>query len=139
MDFEIKHTTGHYIRVRLLKKILTDLEAFNFKQMLYNAKYLKITSASIHQRPASLMIEHNGDNDDILKFIKNISIEELNVETNSKANGITSKKELYKLMSPELKRELKKEIIMEGALDTILPGPLGIAYHLYQLASLEAM
>ena len=41
-------------------------------------------------------------------------------------------------MTPELKKELRKEIITEAAVDILFPAPVGIAYHMLQLASLEA-
>ena len=137
MKFEIKHTTNHYIRIRLGKKTINDNEAFNLKYTLLEEKCLHITNVIVHQRPAALMIEHEGKNDDIANYLENLDLEALNVDIPSYHNAITSKKDFYKRMTPSLKRELRKEVLVEAAIDILLPEPVGIAYHVLQLASLQ--
>jgi len=39
-------------------------------------------------------------------------------------------------MAPELRQKLRNEIMVEAAMDVIHPAPIGIAYHMIQLASL---
>ena len=137
MNFEIKHVTKHYIRIRLSCKELSDKEAFWLKHTLPESN-LNITKVTVHQKPASLMIEHDGNQDDILSYLKSLELEVPKSAIIEYEKAFDSKKELYKQMSPALKRELRKEILMEAAVDIFLPAPVGIACHIFQLANLEA-
>lgn len=137
MNFEIKHVTKHYMRIRLSCKELSDKEAFWLKHTLSESN-LNITKVTIHQKPASLMIEHDGIQNDILSYLENLNLEVPETAVKEYEKAFNSKKELYRHMTPSLKRELRKEILMEAAVDIFLPSPVGIACHIFQLASLEA-
>ncbi|MBO6240334.1 MAG: hypothetical protein J6O61_05770 [Butyrivibrio sp.] len=93
---------------------------------------------TVHQKPASLMIEHDGIQNDILSYLENLNLEVPETAVKEYEKAFNSKKELYRHMTPALKRELRKEILMEAAVDIFLPSPVGIACHIFQLASLEA-
>ena len=137
MNFEIKHVTKHYLRIRLSCKELSDKEAFWLKHTLPESK-LNITKVTVHQKPASLMIEHDGIQNDILSYLENLNLEVPETAVKEYEKAFNSKKDLYIHMTPALKRELRKEILMEAAVDIFLPSPVGIACHIFQLASLEA-
>lgn len=136
MKYDIKHTTPHYIRIRFARNILNDIEAYNLKKILLDKSDLNIKKVIINKRPASLIIEHNGIQGDIEKFLDCIDLKNLNTDIPVFSDVITSKKELYKRMAPELRQKLRNEIMLEAAMDVILPAPIGIAYHMIQLASL---
>lgn len=136
MEFEVKHSTNHYLRLRIAKREFTDNEAFNIKQILFDNENLKVSKVIVNQKPASLTIEHDGDQEDIENFLKELAVENLNADIPEGNTAICSKKEFYKRLTPQLKRELKKEILLEAALDVLLPEPIGIAYHLLQVACL---
>ncbi len=140
MKFEIKHTTSHYLRLRFVKRTISDNEAYNLNRLLLEQTQFNITDITIHKNPAGLIIHHDGDNNQIVEFLKGLDLdsESLKVVPETLPDTITSKEEFYKKMTPALKREFKKEIIFEAAIDTILPAPLGLVYHFYQLANLEA-
>lgn len=136
MKFEVKHSTNHYLRLRIAKREFTDNEAFNIKQLLFDNENLKVSKVIVNQKPASLTIEHDGDQEDIENFLKELAVENLNADIPEGNTAIYTKKEFYKRLTPQLKRELKKEILLEAALDVLLPEPIGIAYHLLQVACL---
>ena len=138
MKFEVKHSTNHYLRLRIVKRSFADNEAFTIKQLLLDNEKLKVSKIIVNQKPASLIIEHDGNQEDIENYLKELTVDDLNVDIPESNTALYSKKEFYKRLTPQLKRELKKEILMEAALDILLPEPIGIAYHLLQVACLEA-
>jgi len=42
MKFEVKHSTNHYLRLRIAKREFTDNEAFNIKQLLFDNENLDL-------------------------------------------------------------------------------------------------
>ena len=125
------------MRLRLHKDSLNDKEALFLKHVLLKDN-LQITSVKIHQKPASLMIEHKGDKNNIFNYLQKLDLGKIKEDIPENETAYNSKKELYKHMTPALKKDLRKEILTEAAMDIFLPAPIGIAYHMLQLACLEA-
>ena len=42
-------------------------------------------------------------------------------------------------MDPNLKKKLRRRITLEAGADLILPAPVQLAYHLYQLVTLKEL
>lgn len=61
-------------------------------------------------------------------------------EIKSEAKGHVSREELkVRKMDPMLKNKLRKRIILEAGADMLLPMPVQIAYHIYQLVTLKEL
>ena len=59
-------------------------------------------------------------------------------EIKSEAKGRVSKEELkVRKMDPMLKNKLRRRIILEAGADLLMPLPVQIAYHIYQLVTLK--
>ena len=136
MKFEVRHTGKRYLRVRLSKNRLTSDEAYNIERYLDGREELNIRKVTVNERPAGIIIEHKGDNETILNFLSSMNISDIKSEEIPDDGLIHSKKELYKRMSPALRKEFRREIMFESMADCILPEPFGTGYHLFKLASL---
>ncbi len=56
------------------------------------------------------------------------------------AKGRVSREELkQRKMDPKLKNRLRRRIILEAGADLVLPAPVQLAYHLYQLVTLKEL
>ena len=59
-------------------------------------------------------------------------------ESKSGAKGHVSREELKtRKMDPNLKKKLRRRIILEAGADLLMPMPVQMAYHLYQLVTLK--
>ena len=68
--------------------------------------------------------------------LRDMAEEEIKAET----KGRVSKEELKaRKMDPNLKKKLRRRIILEAGADLILPAPVQLAYHLYQLVTLKEL
>ena len=46
---------------------------------------------------------------------------------------------LRRHLAPELKRDLRKRIVMEAVADLVMPTPIQLGYHLYQFVTLKKL
>ena len=61
-------------------------------------------------------------------------------EIKSEAKGHVSREELKaRKMDPMLKKKLRRRIILEAGADLLMPVPVQMAYHLYQLVTLKEL
>ena len=61
-------------------------------------------------------------------------------EIKSEAKGHVSREELkVRKMDPMLKKKLRRRIILEAGADLLMPVPVQMAYHLYQLVTLKEL
>ena len=68
--------------------------------------------------------------------LRDMAEEEIKAET----KGRVSKEELKaRKMDPNLKKKLRRRITLEAGADLILPAPVQLAYHLYQLVTLKEL
>ena len=153
MKCKVVHETGGSLRVKILGRQLSYKEYEALDGLLEKAE--GVQRIRTYWATGSIALNFRGDRERLLATIRGISEEDLAaaVEENRRALAELGKKELEqntpvdlkklkkqgKKMSSLWKRRLNRRILIEAAADMILPAPVQVAYHAYQMLVLQSL
>ena len=141
MHYTNEHESSHSLRVRLdMKKIdpvLADILRCDLQTLPEVQKVIAYPST------AGLTIRFSGDKKPALEKLSKLSQDDLVfvkglMETPGEETYFDMEELKRRRIDPVLKKKMRKRILAEAAADVILPAPVQIAYHAYQLYRLEA-
>ena len=156
MKCKVVHETGGSLRVKILGRQLSYKEYEALHGLLEKAE--GVQRIRTYWATGSIALNFRGDRERLLATIRGISEEDLAaaVEENRRALAELGKKEIEqntpvdfvdlkklkkqgKKMSSLWKRRLNRRILIEAAADMILPAPVQVAYHAYQMLVLQSL
>ena len=73
----------------------------------------------------------------ILKKLRNLQFHNVKMFAEEIEESISTEELSRRKLSPELKRKLRCKVIAEAAADMLLPAPIQLGYHMYQLVTLK--
>lgn len=135
MKFVIQHQTSSYMRLRLCEGRFTGAEAEVLDYALSNLKGL----SGIRLYPASggIAFFYKGDRQAILRKLQNLQFRNVKLFAEEIEESISTEELARRKLSPELKRKLRCKVLAEAAADMILPAPVQLGFHMYQLVTLK--
>lgn len=156
MKCKVVHETGGSLRVKILGRQLSYKEYEALHGLLEKAEGVQCIRT--YWATGSIALNFRSDRERLLATIRGISEEDLAaaVEENRRALAELGKKEIEqntpvdfvdlkklkkqgKKMSSLWKRRLNRRILIEAAADMILPAPVQVAYHAYQMLVLQSL
>ena len=123
MYYRIEAETKHRIRIRIGSRKLSDEQAKILKYAFSCAP--GVTGVTVYKASAGCAITYTGDRFEIIRRLNSFNFE--NEEMRNRK------------LDPELKRKLRMRILGETIADTVLPLPVQLAYHAYQMVTLKEL
>ena len=135
MKFVIQHQTSSYMRLRLNGGRFTRTEAEVLEYALSNLK--GVSGVRLYPASGGIAFSYKGDREIILKKLRNLHFHNVKMFAEEIEESISSEELSRRKLSPELKRKLRCKVIAEAAADMLLPAPIQLGYHMYQLVTLK--
>lgn len=134
MDYTIMHLTGRSVRVRYNSKHWSKKEALAVKQALSEAD--GVEKVRVYAANGGVYLEYT-DQKQALSALNAVSPETLAKDPYADADYITAEELATRKLHPDVKKDMRNEILVEAAADLFLPAPAQFGFHLYQLAKLK--
>lgn len=135
MKFVIQHQTSSYMRLRLNGGRFTRTEAEVLEYALSNLK--GVSGVRLYPASGGIALSYKGDREVILKKLRNLQFHNVKMFAEEIEESISTEELSRRKLSPELKRKLRCKVIAEAAADMLLPAPIQLGYHMYQLVTLK--
>ena len=135
MKFVIEHQTSSYMRLRLNGGRFTRTEAEVLEYALSNLK--GVSGVRLYPASGGIALSYKGDREVILKKLRNLHFHNVKMFAEEIEESISTEELSRRKLSPELKRKLRCKVIAEAAADMLLPAPIQLGYHMYQLVTLK--
>ena len=135
MKFVIQHQTSSYMRLRLNGGRFTRTEAEVLEYALSNLK--GVSGVRLYPASGGIAFSYKGDREIILKKLRNLHFHNVKMFAEEIEESISTEELSRRKLSPELKRKLRCKVIAEAAADMLLPAPIQLGYHMYQLVTLK--
>ena len=135
MKFVIQHQTSSYMRLRLNGGRFTRTEAEVLEYALSNLK--GVSGVRLYPASGGIAFSYKGDREVILKKLRNLHFHNVKLFAEEIEESISTEELSRRKLSPELKRKLRCKVIAEAAADMLLPAPIQLGYHMYQLVTLK--
>ena len=135
MKFVIQHQTSSYMRLRLNGGRFTRTEAEVLEYALSNLK--GVSGIRLYPASGGIALSYKGDREVILKKLRNLQFDNVKMFAEEIEESISTEELSRRKLSPELKRKLRCKVIAEAAADMLLPAPIQLGYHMYQLVTLK--
>ena len=139
MNYRIEAETTHRMRIRIGTRKLTEEQAKILKYAFSHAP--GVTDVTVYKASSGCAISYTGDRSEIIRRLNCFNFENVQMMAEKEeANARISTEEMKKRkLDPELKRKLRMRILGETIADTVLPLPVQLAYHAYQMVTLKEM
>ena len=140
MDYRIEAETKHRIRIRIGIRKLSEEQAKILKYAFSHAP--GVSEVTVYKASAGCAIAYTGDRNEIIRRLNSFNLNNVQMmaEKKDEENARISAEEMRKRkLDPELKRKLRIRILGETIADTVLPLPVQLAYHAYQMVTLKEM
>ena len=140
MYYRIEAETKHRIRIRIGSRKLSDEQAKILKYAFSCAP--GVTDVTVYKASAGCAITYTGDRSEIIRRLDSFNWDNVQMmaEKKDEENARISAEEMRnRKLDPELKRKLRMRILGETIADTVLPLPVQLAYHAYQMVTLKEM
>ena len=140
MNYHIEAETKHRIRIRIGTRKLSEEQAKILKFAFSHAP--GVSEVTVYKASAGCAITYTGDRSEIIRRLNSFNFDNVQMmaEKKDEENARISAEEMRKRkLDPELKRKLRKRILSEAIADTVLPLPVQLAYHAYQMVTLKEM
>ncbi len=137
MNFTIRHETNRRIRLRLYCPKITPAQeeimrfAFSSIRGIQNVTFYPETSG------VALTYSEDEDRERILSRMRAFDFSNVEMMADELEHGIGMDEMMRRKLDPALKRRLRARILVETAADILLPVPLQLGYHVYQLITLK--
>lgn len=135
MKFVIQHQTSSYMRLRLCGGRFTGAEAEVLDYALSNLKGL--SDVRLYPASGGIAFSYKGDKQVILRKLQNLQFRNIKLFAEEIEESISTEELARRKLSPELKRKLRCKVLAEAAADMILPAPVQLGFHMYQLVTLK--
>ena len=140
MDYHIEAETKHRIRIRIGIRKLTQEQANILRYTFSHAP--GVTDVTIYRATGGCAITYNGDREEIIRRLNAFNYDNVQMMAEKKdiENARISSEEMKnRKLDPELKRKLRLRILGEAVADAVLPLPVQLAYHAYQMVTLKQL
>ena len=135
MKFVIEHQTSSYMRLRLCCGRFTKAEAEVLDYALSNLK--GVSGVRLYPASGGIAFSYKGDRETVLKKLRNLQFHNVKMFAEEIEESISSEELSRRKLSPEVKNRLRRKVLIETVADLLMPVPLQVGYHAYQLITLR--
>ena len=144
MKYTSDHESKNSIRIRCesLRNMTAD-EADILRFELMNDP--GIQKVDLYRKTGGVRITYDCPRSEIIKLLNILDIEDIEIVKDylirhpEEEDYLGSDELLRRHLAPELKRDLRKRIVMEAVADLVMPTPIQLGYHLYQFVTLKKL
>ena len=135
MDFIIQHQTSAYLRLRLRSGRFTSAEG---DVLEYALRHLRgVSDIQFFPFSGGITLHYEGDLEEILRKLRALHFNNVKLFAEKLGTSIDREELRRRKLSPAVKRSLRTKIFVETAADLLLPTPVQVGYHVYQLVTLK--
>ena len=135
MRYRIAAESAHRIRIRICTRKLTGEQAEILRFALGSVK--GVTNVTVYPATAGCAVTFFCDRKDIISRLDAFRMENVTMMAAEEENRISAAEMKDRKLVPSLKRKLRLRILAETVADVVLPMPLQVAYHMYQMVTLR--
>ena len=135
MKYRIENETKHRIRIRLYTGPITS---FQEEILQYAFSSIQgVRKVTVYRATGGCALEHDGSRERILEKLNAFHYENVTVFAKEEQEQISLQEVRDRKLSPELKRRLRMRVLLETVADLVMPVPLQVGYHAYQMITLK--
>ncbi len=135
MKYHIEAETSHRIRIRLGSRKLTREQA---KILEYAFTGMNdVTKVTVYRATGGAALEFRCDREEIIKRLDQFRFENVEMMAAEEAERISREELRVRKLHPEVKRNIRLRILAETAADIVMPMPLQVGYHVWQMITLK--
>lgn len=135
MDFIIQHQTPAYLRLRLRSGRFSSAEG---DVLEYALRHLRgVSDIKLFPFSGGITLHYDGDREEILRKLRALHFNNVKLFAEKLGNSIDQEELRQRKLSPAVKRSLRRKILVETAADLLMPMPIQVGYHVYQLVTLK--
>ena len=134
MKYRIADESAGRIRIRIAEKKLTAEQAEILRYAFSTVK--GVTKVRVYPATAGCAISYRCPRSEIIRRLNAFRFENVTLLAEEERQISTAEMKERKL-APELKHRLRMRILAETLADALLPMPVQIGYHVYQMVTLR--
>ena len=135
MRYKIVNETNHRIRFRLYTGTLTEEQGDVLEYAL--SALQQVDRVTIYRATAGFALEYHGDRAVILRKLDAFRFENVTMLAKTEHPVISLEEVRDRKLDPALKRRLRARVLVESVADMVLPMPVQLGYHAYQMITLK--
>jgi hypothetical protein len=135
MNYTIMHETSGYMRLHLSRGRITSSQAEVLRYALEGHK--GVSKVKIYPSSGGVAFAYEQDREGILSRLKNLQFHNVELFASELDDRISREELKRRKLSPEVKNRLRRKVLIETAADLLMPAPLQVGYHIYQLVTLK--
>lgn len=136
MNYQIMHETSRSVRVRYAGARWSRQEAAALRDRLSQQE--GVEQITVFPAVGGVYLEYGCSRSEALALLDGICEGDFTPLTQEEDNRITAEEMETRRLHPEVKKQMRNEILVEAAADLVLPAPAQFAFHLWQLAKLKS-
>ena len=133
MKYRIVSETAHRMRLRLYRPSLSREEAAILEYAFSGIE--GVSKVTIYRATAGCALEYTCPAEEILRRLDSFRFENVKVLTDQ--GRISASEMRERKLDPALKRRLRMRVLAETVFDIVMPMPLQLGYHAYQMITLK--
>ena len=135
MEYIIMHETSKYMRLRLRKGHITASQAEILRYVLEGQQ--GVSGIRIYPASGSISFSCEKEHGKILYKLKRLQFHNVEMFARELDTRISTEELSRRKLSPEVKNRLRRKVLIETVADLLMPVPLQVGYHAYQLVTLR--
>lgn len=135
MRYRIAAESAHRIRIRLCVPSLSKEQAEIIKFAFSSVD--GVTKVTVYPATAGCAFEYSCEKEEITRRLDAFRFENVTMLAEEELSRISADEMKSRKLDPALKRRLRMRILAESVADTVLPMPVQIGYHIYQMITLQ--
>ena len=135
MEYIIMHETSKYMRLRLRKGRITASQAEILRYVLEGQQ--GVSGIRIYPASGSISFSCEKEHGKILYKLKRLQFHNVEMFARELDTRISTEELSRRKLSPEVKNRLRRKVLIETVADLLMPVPLQVGYHAYQLITLR--
>ncbi len=137
MHYKIEHETNHRIRLSLPFCPIRPAQEEVLRFALGSIP--EVQRVIFYPCTGGMAIHYTKGREKILQKLTAFHVQNVSLLARDMEKHISMDEVRRRKLDPEVKTALRKRIVIETAADMLLPTPLQLAYHAYQLITLKSI
>ena len=135
MKYRIADESAGRIRIRIAEKKLNAEQAEILRYAFSTVK--GVTKVRVYPATAGCAISYRCSRSEIIRKLNSFRFENVELLAEEEERQISAAEMKERKLAPELKHRLRMRILAETVADALLPMPVQIGYHVYQMVTLR--
>ncbi|MDO5477040.1 MAG: hypothetical protein Q4F43_08010 [Eubacteriales bacterium] len=135
MNYLIRHETSSYMRLQLRSGRFTSSEAEVLEYAL--SQLQGVSNIRLYPASGGIAFDYRGDRERILQKLRALQFHNVKLFAEELEDTISREEIARRKLSPAVKARLRRKVLVETAADVLMPMPLQVGYHMYQLVTLR--